>query len=248
MAVYRRFAAELLGTFILVFVGCGVATITLGQWGTNASGGAWGFNGGVITTALAFGLVLAGLAYAIGPISGCHVNPAVTLGMWVARRISAQEAVGYVIAQFFGAITAAGCLALTLTRSPLYHQSDDGLGANGWGTASAIHVSAAGAFIVEVIMTAIFVFVILRVTRAGAPAALAGLVIGLTLAICHLFAIPIDGTSVNPARSFGPALFLGGSAFRQVWLFIVAPLVGGALAAGIHLAFRIGDKDPAPAS
>jgi aquaporin Z len=241
----RKVAAELIGTFILVFVGCGVATITLGSWGTNAASGAWGFNGGVVTTALSFGLVLAGLAYAIGPISGCHVNPAVTFAMCLSRRMPAKDAAGYVVAQFVGAVLGAGCLALTLKRSSLYLQSRDGLGANRWGAGSAINISATGAFIVEIVLTAIFVFVILRVTRAGGPATMAGLVIGLTLVFVHLFAIPIDGTSVNPARSFGPALFLGGTAFRQVWLFIVAPLIGGALAAGIHVALQIGAKDPA---
>jgi len=235
----KKLSAELLGTFILVYVACGTATITLGHFGEHAGSSAgWGINGGVLATALTFGLVLAGLAYALGPISGAHVNPAVSLGMWLSKRISAKEAVGYMGAQFVGAILGAGCLALTLAKSPRYHKSSDGLGANGYGSSSMIHVSAFGAFIVEAILTAVFVFVILKVTSKSAPAAMAGLIIGTTLVFCHLFAIPIDGTSVNPARSFGPALFLGGTAIKQVWLFLVAPLVGGAIAAGLYRLFQ----------
>jgi len=237
--VAKKLSAELVGTFILVFVGCGTATITLGHWGKNAGSSAgWGTNGGVVATALTFGLVLAGLAYALGPISGCHVNPAVSLGMWFSKRIDAKQAFGYMGAQFVGAVLGAGTLALVLNQSSRYHKSSDGLGANGYANSSMIHMSALGAFVVEAIMTAVFVFVILKVTAKNAPAAMTGLIIGTTLVFCHLLAIPIDGTSVNPARSFGPALFLGGTAFKQVWLFIVAPLVGGAIAAALHRGLR----------
>ncbi len=237
----KKIVAELFGTAILVYVACGVATVTLGTWAVGATGGVWGHNAGILITALAFGLVLAGLAYAIGPVSGCHVNPAVTIGMLVAKRISAVDAVGYIVAQFIGAIAGAGLLLVTFQSSPLYHKALDGLGADGYGNSSMIHVSAGGAFLVEVILTAIFVFVILAVTTKNAQAATAGLIIGLTLAFVHFFGIPVTGTSVNPARSFGPALFLGGTALKQVWLFLVAPLVGGILAALLHQYFRGSD-------
>jgi aquaporin Z len=175
------------------------------------------------------------LAYSIGPISGCHVNPAVTLGALVARRISISDAGVYWGAQFAGGIIGALVLWGTFSTSPLYHRKITGLGTDGWGSKSFIHIGAGGAFLAEVILTAIFVCVILAVTSKGAHAATAGLVIGLTLTLVHLVGIPITGTSVNPARSLGPALIVGGQALNQLWLFIVAPLVGGALGALIHL-------------
>jgi aquaporin Z len=239
----KKFVAELIGTFVLVYVACGVATMTLGHFGVGAGATqGWGINGGILTTALTFGLVLAGLAYAIGPLSGCHVNPAVTLGMWIDGRMTATEALGYIGSQFVGAILGAGALLVTLDRSPRYSIHADGLGADGFGAASKIHISWAGAFIVEVVLTAVFVFVILKVTTRVAHAATAGLIIGTTLVFCHLFAIPVDGTSVNPARSFGPALFVGGTALSQVWLFLIAPLVGGALAAGVFRFLKTSDE------
>ena len=220
----RKLSAELFGTATLVYVACGVATITLGSWGQH-------FTGGIIATALAFGLVLAALIYAIGGVSGCHINPAVTMGMVVAKRMSIQEAAGYWIAQFIGGIVGAFGLRATLHESLGWKRTVNGLGQNGFGTHSAIHISTLGAFIVETVMTALFVYVILTVTSKVVNGAVAGLVIGLTLTLVHLFAIPVTGTSVNPARSFGPALMVGGDALSQVWLFIVAPLLGGALAA-----------------
>lgn len=221
----RKLSAELFGTATLVYVACGVATITLGTWGQH-------FTGGIIATALAFGLVLAALIYAIGGVSGCHINPAVTMGMVVAKRMSIQEAAGYWVAQFIGGIVGALGLRVTLHESHGWKRTVDGLGQNGFGDAhSAIHISALGAFIVEMVLTALFVYVILTVTSKVVNGAIAGLVIGLTLTLVHLFAIPVTGTSVNPARSFGPALMVGGDALSQVWLFIVAPLLGGALAA-----------------
>jgi aquaporin Z len=234
----KKLGAEFLGTAILVYVACGVATVTLGTWAVGSHRGNWGTNGGILATALTFGLVLMALAYAIGPISGCHVNPAVTIGMWISKRMTFKEAAGYWAAQFAGAIIAAGCLALTFKSSPLYNKTQDGLGADGYGPLSRIHIGVGGAFIFEVVITTIFVFVILRVTTKNAPAAVSGLVIGLTLAFIHLFGIPITGTSVNPARSFGPALFVGGTALHQVWLFILAPLIGGAIAAALHRGFQ----------
>ena len=237
----RKCAAELIGTAFLVFFGVGVATLCLGFGVTGTS-----FAAGVVATSLAFGLVLMALAYGIGPISGCHVNPAVTVGALVAGRITVTEAVGYWVAQFVGGIVGALVLWGTFSATPLYHRSTTGLGADGWGAASHLHVSAGGAFLAEVVLTALFVFVILGVTRTTATATVAGLAIGLTLTLVHLFGIPVTGTSVNPARSLGPALVVGGTALHQVWLFIVAPAVGGVLAAGLHLALYP-SKDAAPA-
>ncbi|HUI02326.1 MAG TPA: aquaporin [Acidimicrobiales bacterium] len=236
----RKCAAELIGTAFLVFFGVGVATLCFGFGVTGSS-----FAAGVVATSLSFGLVLMALAYGIGPISGCHVNPAVTVGALVAGRISVAEAVGYWIAQFVGGIVGALVLWGLFSASPLYHRATTGLGTDGWGAASHLHVSAGGAFLAEVVLTALFVFVILGVTRTAATATVAGLAIGLTLTLVHLFGIPVTGTSVNPARSLGPAIVVGGTALRQVWLFIVAPAVGGVLAAGLHLTL-FPTKEPAP--
>jgi aquaporin Z len=225
----RKIAAELLGTGLLVYFGVGVATLSFGFGTAGLS-----FAAGVIATALAFGFVLLALAYVLGPISGCHVNPAVTIGVWLSGRIPLAEAVGYWIAQFVGAILGALLLWGTFSASPLYSRSRTGLGTNGWGAASHIHINAGGAFLIEVIMTALFVFAVLGATSKTANAATAGIVIGFSLMIVHLIGIPVTGTSVNPARSLGPALIVGGTALSQVWLFIVAPLVGGAVAAGLH--------------
>jgi aquaporin Z len=228
----RKASAELLGTALLVYFGVGAATLSFGT-GFAANGAS--FSAGVVATALTFGLVLMALAYSLGPISGCHVNPAVTLGALVARRISLSDAGVYWGAQFAGGIIGALVLWGTFSTSPLYHRKITGLGTDGWGSKSFIHIGAGGAFLAEVILTAIFVFVILAVTSKGAHAATAGLVIGLTLTLVHLVGIPITGTSVNPARSLGPALIVGGTALGQLWLFIVAPLVGGTLGALVHL-------------
>jgi aquaporin Z len=227
--VVRKLIAEAIGTGLLVFFGVGVATLTFGFHFAGLSPSA-----GVVATALAFGIVLLALAYALGPITGCHVNPAVTLGVLLAGRMTVAEAVAYWIGQFAGGILGALLLWGVLDQSPLYSRSQTGLGTDGWGAASMIHVSAGGAFLAEAILTAVFVFVILAVTgKAGNPVT-AGLVIGLTLTVVHLVGIPITGTSVNPARSLGPALIVGGTALSQVWLFIVAPLVGAAVAAAVH--------------
>jgi aquaporin Z len=225
----RRFAAELLGTALLVFFGVGVATL---DFGFKFDGGS--IAAGVVATALAFGLVLLALAYVLGPVSGCHVNPAVTLGMLLDRRLSAADAAGYWAAQFAGGILGALLLWGMFETSPDYSRTGTGLGTNGWGAASDIHIGAGGAFLAEVVLTALFVFVVLGVTSKIGNTATAGMVIGLSLTVVHLIGIPLTGTSVNPARSLGPALIVGGTALAQVWLFIVAPLVGGALAAGGH--------------
>jgi aquaporin Z len=225
----RKLLAELFGTAVLVYVGCGTATEMFGFKLAGSSLAA-----GVIATALAFGLVLVAIAYSIGSLSGAHVNPAVTLGMLVARRIGARDAVGYWVAQFVGGMLGALALWLTLKGSPVWSRKTMGLGANGYGTLSHIRIDWLGAFAVEVILTGIFVYVILAVTSKGASAVTAGLVIGLTLALVHVMGIMVDGTSVNPARSLAPALIVGGTALKQVWVFLLAPLVGGGLAAILH--------------
>jgi aquaporin Z len=226
----RKLAAEFLGTGLLVYFAVGVATLSFGFGTTGTS-----FAAGVAATALAFGFALLVLAYVLGPISGCHINPAVTIGALFAGRIPLLEAAGYWIAQFIGGIAGALLLWATFAASPLYSRTRTGLGADGWGAASHIHISAGGAFLAEVILTTLFVFIVLGATSKGANADLAGLVVGLSLTVVHLIGIPITGTSVNPARSLGPALIVGGTALSQVWLFIVAPLVGGIVAAGLHL-------------
>lgn len=222
----RKLVAEAVGTFFLVFFAVGVATLNFGfkLFGSSTSAG-------VVTTALAFGLVLLGLAYALGPISGCHVNPAVTMGFLVSGQISITEAVGYWIAQLVGGIAGAAVLFGVLSGSPDYSRKTIGLGTDGYNAQSMIHLDAGGAFAAEAILTLLFVFVILMVTsKIGAPLN-AGMAIGFTLALVHLIGIPLTGTSVNPARSLGPALIVEGEAIKQVWLFIVAPLLGGIAAA-----------------
>jgi aquaporin Z len=225
----RKFAVEFLGTAILVFVAVGTATL---MFGFRFDGGS--VAAGVVVTALAFGLTLLALVYLIGPVSGCHVNPAVTIGALLAGRIALTEAIGYWIAQLAGGIVGALALWGSFSTSSEYSRTATGLGADGYGGESLIHIGIGGAFIFEVVLTAIFVFVVLRVTSATANAATAAIAIGLALTAVHLVGIPITGTSVNPARSVGPALVVGGTALSQVWLFIVAPLVGGMIAAGLH--------------
>lgn len=227
----RKLVAEALGTAFLVLIGVGVATLTFGFDLTGSSTSA-----GVVATALAFGLVLLALAYTLGEISGAHVNPAVTLGFLVAGRIALKEAIGYWVAQFIGGIIGALVLWGIVSGAPGYSTSTNGLGADGWGPhASMVGIGAGGAFATEVVLTFLFVLVVLMATSRIASPGFAGLAIGLGLMTVHLIGIPLDGTSVNPARSLGPALIVGGRALDQIWLFLVAPLVGGALAA---LAYR----------
>src|SRR5580700_7636714 len=181
----RKLAAELLGTAVLVYFAVGVATLSFGFGTTGTS-----FAAGVVATALAFGLVLLALAYVLGPVSGCHVNPAVTMGFLLSRRISPAEAVGYWIAQFAGAVLGALQLWGVFSTSPLYHRSTTGLGTDGWGAASHIHISSGGAFLAETVLTMVFVFVVLGVTTKASNAAVGGMVIGLTLTVVHLIGIP----------------------------------------------------------
>ncbi len=229
----RKLVAEFVGTFFLVFFAVGVATLSFGFkfFGTSASAG-------VVATALCFGLVLLALAYTLGPISGCHINPAVTMGFLASGRMALMEAVEFWIAQFLGGIAGALVLWGIFSASPVYSRHVQGLGADGFGKLSMIRINAVGAFFTEVILTLLFVYVVLAATsKLMASPALAGLAIGLALTVVHLLGIPITGTSVNPARSLGPALIVGGLALSQVWLFIVAPLVGGAIAALLYRYF-----------
>ncbi|MFJ2745922.1 MIP family channel protein [Streptomyces sp. NPDC087440] len=216
----RTLVSEFLGTLLLVFFAVGSAVLAGAYIGT-------------LGIALAFGFTLLALAYALGPISGCHVNPAVTLGMLMAGRINSRTAVGYWVSQFLGGIAGAALLFLLAKQVPGLKTSE-AFGSNGFGDRSAVGINTGGAFLAEVVLTFLLVFVVLAVTHKVAVLGFDGLPIGLALAVIHLVGIPLTGTSVNPARSLGPALFAGGAALSQLWLFIVAPLVGGVLAALAH--------------
>jgi aquaporin Z len=232
----RKLIAEALGTAILVFFAVGVATLSFGFKIVGQS-----VSAGVVATALAFGLVLLALVYSLGPISGCHVNPAVTLGFVVSRRMGIGEALQYWLAQFVGGVVGALVLWGVVSGSPTYSRTATGLGADGYGSSSMVHLNVGGAFGAEVILTFLFVFVVLSVTGKMGTPAVAGVAIGMALTLVHLIGIPLTGTSVNPARSLGPALIVGHSALSQVWLFIVAPFVGGGVA-GLGYAFLFSDK------
>jgi aquaporin Z len=212
----RSVAAEFLGTALLVFLAVGSAVGGIDVLGP-------------VGVAFAFGFVLLALAYAIGPISGCHINPAVTLGVLLAKGMTAAEAAYYWVAQFVGAIAGAALLKLMTSGFGDVTDQTGTLGSNDWGA----NISAGGAFVLEVLLTFVFVTVILLVTGRSATPGFAGLAIGLALTAVHLIGIPLDGTSVNPARSLGPALFAGGDSLAHVWLFIVAPLIGAAQAYGV---------------
>ena len=235
----RKYTAELIGTALLVFFGAGLATIS---FGFHAFGGS--VAAGILLTGLTFGLVLAALVAVIGPISGCHVNPAVTLGQFLARRISPLDTIGYVIAQLVGGLLGALLLLWVLHTSPFYVRPRIGLGANGYGALSLLHASGGGAFLTEIIVTAVFVLIVLSATRSQAatrPQAtvpIQGTVIGVAYALVIIMGIAIDGGSANPARSFGPAIVAGGPWLSQLWLFLIAPLVGAILAAGVFMLFH----------
>lgn len=211
----KKYFAELVGTFILVFFGCGTAVVA-------------GEKVGILGIAIAFGFALIGAAYGIGPISGCHINPAVSLGVWAAGRMKTGEMIGYWIGQCVGAIVAAGVLSAIVREGSGYVAGK--LGQNGWGQGYMGGYGLPAAIIFEFVATLIFVVVILGSTQTAAPSRLAGLAIGITLTAIHLVGINITGTSVNPARSLGPALFVGGQALAQVWLFLTLPMLGGLVA------------------
>ena len=188
----------------------------------------WEVQCGVLTIAMAFGLSIVAMAYVIGNISGCHINPAVSFAMLLSKKMSVKDFIGYVVAQVLGAVAGIGILYAILSGTNLGVES---LGQNGFDSASLVNLNMAGAILVEVILTFVFIYTILGVTSDNKKGSVAGIVIGLTLAFVHIIGIPLTGTSVNPARSLAPALFVGGEALKQVWVFILAPLVGSALAA-----------------
>lgn len=214
----KKYWAELIGTLALVLIGCGSAAI---------AGEYIGFAG----IAFAFGLTVLAMVYAIGNISGCHINPAITVAMWVAGKIKGKDAICYVMAQCIGGIIGAGILWAIANGNADFSLAGTGLGQNGYGAHSPAGYSLAACFIAEVVLTALFLFVIFGSTHKDAPKGFAGVSIGFTLVLIHLVGIPITGTSVNPARSLGPAVFVGGDALAQLWLFIVAPILGGIIAA-----------------
>ena len=213
MKAFKKYLAEFIGTLVLVLFACGTAVVT----GCSIENGS-----GYILTALAFGLVIVAMAYSIGNISGCHINPAVSIAMLINGKMSWKDFIGYIVAQFAGAIAGAAILMAFVGQ-------DSGLGANGLYNGD-IWLS----LVIEIILTFVFVISVLGVTSKEGNSAVAGIVIGLSLTLVHILGIAFTGTSVNPARSFGPALFVGGDALSNVWVFVVAPLVGGVLAALVY--------------
>lgn len=205
----RKYICEFVGTCALTLIACGVAVVT---------------NANIVATSLAFGLVIIAMAYSIGNVSGCHVNPAVSLGMYLSKKMSGKEFIGYVVAQFLGAILGSALLGILVNNF-------DTLGANTYGMSGQLATNVGIALLIEVILTFVFVLTILGVTAKKENGHVTGIVIGLTLTLVHLIGISFTGTSVNPARSFAPAIFQGGEALSQVWVFIVAPLIGACLAA-----------------
>ncbi len=214
----KKYTAEIVGTFILVLFGCGTAVVA-------------GDKVGILGIAFAFGLALIGAAYGIGPVSGCHINPAVSLGVCIAGRMTFKNMLGYWVSQFAGGILAASVLAAIAGGvGGGYDIAAKGLGQDGWGPGYQGEYNILSAMIFEFVATLIFVIVVLGSTQKSAPAGFAGLAIGITLVVIHIFGIHITGVSVNPARSFGPALLVGGHALEQVWLFLLLPSLGGAVA------------------
>ena len=213
MNLLKKCTAEFIGTFVLVFFACGTAAVV----GCSAESGT-----GYLLTALAFGLVIVAMAYSIGNISGCHINPAVSIAMLVSGKLSVKDFIGYLIAQFAGATAGAAVLMAFVGK-------ESGLGAN-----ALYEGNIALSILIEIILTFVFVIAILGVTSKIENSAVSGIVIGLTLTLVHILGISFTGTSVNPARSFGPALFVGGDALANVWVFLVAPLIGGVLAALVY--------------
>ena len=217
----KKYLAEMIGTMVLVLIGCGSAVFAGGAAGAVGAGVA------TLGVAMAFGLAVVAMAYTIGGISGCHINPAITLGVWMSGRMGAKDAIMYMVFQVIGAVIGSALIYLMISNGG--HDGPTATGANGFAEGTMWR-----AFIAEVLFTCVFVFVVLGTTDKlkGNPV-MAGLVIGLTLVVIHIVCIPITGTSVNPARSIGPAIFQGGEALSQLWLFIVAPFVGAALSAGL---------------
>ncbi|MCL2372979.1 MAG: aquaporin [Defluviitaleaceae bacterium] len=215
MSGVRKYSAELFGTFVLVLVGCGAAMF-------------YGFapDYGHLHIALAFGLAVMAMAYAVGGVSGCHLNPAVSLSMLLDKRMNVSDFIAYIVAQVAGAIAAVAVLSFFVSQG--VHDRTGGFAANGVG--AICDFTVAGALAIEIILTAIFVFVILSITANEKMSRIAGLIIGLTLTAMILIGLPLTGVSVNPARSIGPAVFAGGTAMSELWIFIVGPLVGAVIA------------------
>jgi aquaporin Z len=226
MSLSRRVSAELFGTFWLVFGGCGSAILSAAFPNLGI---------GFVGVALAFGLTLLTMAYTIGPISGCHINPAVTFGLWIARRFPARDVVPYVLAQVIGAIAAAFVLFAVANGKPGFVAGQ--FASNGYGALSPGGYNIVSVLIIEIVLTFGFVMVILGSTDKRAPVGFAGIAIGLVLTLIHLISIPIDNTSVNPARSTGPAFVAGAAELSQLWVFWVAPLLGGGLAGLLYPIF-----------
>ena len=220
----KKYFAEFFGTFWLVLGGCGSAVISAAFPEVGI---------GLLGVALAFGLTVLTMVYAIGHISGCHLNPAVTVGLWAGGRIKASDVLPYIVSQVLGGIAGAGILYLIASGQAGFDISG-GLASNGYGEHSPGGYSLLSGFISEVVMTFFFLFVILGTTHENAPKGFAGIAIGLTLTLIHLISIPVTNTSVNPARSTGPAIFVGGWALSQLWLFWVAPIIGAVLAGFIY--------------
>jgi len=218
----NRYVAELVGTFVLVFASCGSAVLA-------------GEEIGFLGVSLAFGLSLLAMVYAIGPISGCHINPAVTVGILITKKMDAKYAPGYIVAQIVGAILAAAILLLIVKGTPSgYDPSVAGFAANGYGDHSPGKYNLLSALVTEIVLTFFLVYTVLGATDIKAPVGFAGIAIGLVLTLIHLVGIPVTNTSVNPARSIGPAVFVGGWALSQLWLFIIAPLIGAVIAALVY--------------
>jgi aquaporin Z len=217
----KKYIAEFIGTLVLVLFGTGIAVIS---------------GGDLVATSLAFGLAIVAEAYAIGNISGCHVNPAVSLAMLINKKLSPKDFTYYVIAQVLGAIAGTGILFIILSNTDI---GTSGLGANFYGELSANNISLFGALVTEIILTCVFVYTILGVTSEEKNSSIAGIVIGLTLTFVHLIGIGLTGTSVNPARSLAPAIFLCGDALKQVWVFIIAPLIGATIAAYLYKGLNV---------
>ena len=218
----KRYVSELIGTMVLVLFGCGSAAIAGQMLGT-------------VGIALAFGLSIVAMAYVIGDISGCHINPAVSIGMWIDGRLETKDLLAYIVFQCIGAIIGIALLAVIINSAPSFGgYMATGLGQNGFGSASSVGLGAVGAIVVEIILTFVFVFTVLGVTKKAENATVAGIVMGLTYAFVHIMGIPLTGTSANPARSLAPALFLGGQALQQVWVFILAPVVGAVIAGLVY--------------
>ena len=225
MVMANRLGAEFLGTFWLVLGGCGSAVLAAAFPNVGI---------GLLGVSLAFGLTVLTMVYAVGHISGCHLNPAVSVGLWSGNRFAASDLIPYIIAQVAGAIVAAAVLAVIATGKPGFDLVQSGFAANGYGDHSPGKYSFLAALVCEVVMTYMFLLVILGATDSRAPAGFAGVPIGLALTLIHLISIPVTNTSVNPARSTGPALFVGGWALSQLWLFWVAPLIGALLAGATY--------------